>query len=139
MTVKDLPLLNASLNALAGILLFCGWRAIKAKRIEMHKRFMIAAFITSIVFLCSYVTYHYLKHGMVTHYQKEGLSRVVYFFILLTHTPLAVLIVPFCVAAISTGLKRRDATHVRITRRLFPTWIYVSITGVLIYLMLYVF
>lgn len=137
--ISFLPTLNATLNALAGILLFIGWRFIKQRKEERHKRFMLSALTCSAFFLCSYVTYHYLRHGVVTHYQRQGILRVIYFTILLTHTPLAALIVPFSIAAAWTGHKRNLSTHVKITRWLFPTWMYVSVTGVLIYLMLYIF
>jgi len=99
---------------------------------------MIAALAASFVFLCSYLTYHYLHPG-VTRYQGEGLLRIVYFTILLTHTPLAVLIVPFCLTAVYHAIKGNFEKHTRITRWLFPVWMYVSVTGVIIYLMLYVF
>lgn len=133
-----LPTLNASLNATAGILLFCGWRAIKAGNRQRHKNFMIAALACSILFLCSYVSYHYMIKGMVTRYQGVGLLRYLYFFILLTHTPLAAIIVPFCGMAVYHAVRQNFAAHVKITRWLYPVWIYVSVTGVLIYLMLYV-
>lgn len=137
--IAFLPTLNAALNALAGILLFMGWCAIKQKREARHKRFMISALVCSALFLCSYLTYHYLKHGVVTRYEREGLLRILYFAVLLTHTPLATLIVPFSLAAVWTGLTRRLTLHVRITRWLFPAWMYVSVTGVIIYFMLYIF
>ncbi len=131
------PTVNASLNFLAGIFLFLGWRAIKAKNPLRHRKMMIAAFITSSAFLVSYVTYHVMVHG-VTHYQGQGIARAVYFFILLTHTPLAVIIVPFILRALWFAHKKDFHRHTRITKSLLPVWMYVSVTGVLIYLMLYV-
>jgi len=100
MDLSNLPTLNACLNAAAGILLFSGWRAIKRGEKDVHKKFMIAALICSALFLCSYVTYHVLKEGVVTRYTGEGILRFIYYTILLTHTPLAVIIVPFCIVAV---------------------------------------
>ena len=139
MDLSNLPTLNACLNAAAGILLFSGWRAIKQGKRDVHRKFMIAALICSAAFLCSYVTYHVLKEGVVTRYTGEGLLRVIYFTILLTHTPLAVIIVPFCIVAVYHAYKQNFVAHVKITKWLFPAWMYVSVTGVLIYVMLYIF
>ena len=132
-----LPTLNASLNTLAALLLIAGWHTIKKRGDRrMHLRFMLAALLVSAVFLASYLTHHAL-HGS-TRYQGEGILRVVYFTILGTHTPLAALVVPFCLAAVWFAWKGRYDRHVRIVRWLWPVWLYVSVTGVLIYLMLYV-
>jgi len=139
MDTSNLPTLNACLNAAAGILLFSGWRAIKQGKKEVHQKFMIAALICSAMFLCSYVTYHVLKDGVVTRYTGEGIIRAIYFTILLTHTPLAVIIVPFCIIAVYHAYRQNFVAHVKITKWLFPVWMYVSVTGVLIYLMLYIF
>ena len=139
MSVSYLPTLNACLNGFAGVMLLFGWRAIKANQRERHRRFMIAAVVSSALFLCSYVTYHVLKEGVVTRYEGEGVLRLVYFSILLTHTPLAMLIVPFVIRAVWLALKGEYKRHARITRWLLPVWLYVSVTGVLIYLMLYIF
>ena len=139
MELSDLPTLNARLNATAGMLLFSGWRAIKNGKKDVHRRFMVAALICSAVFLCSYVTYHVLKEGVVTRYTGEGILRVIYFTILLTHTPLAVIIVPFCIIAVYHAYKQNFTAHVKITKWLFPVWMYVSVTGVVIYVMLYIF
>jgi len=138
MDISNLPTLNACLNAAAGVLLFSGWRAIKQGKKEVHQKFMIAALICSALFLCSYVTYHVLKEGVVTRYTGEGIIRVIYFTILLTHTPLAVIIVPFCIIAVYHAYRQNFVAHVKITKWLFPVWMYVSVTGVLIYLMLYI-
>jgi len=139
MDIHVLPTLNACLNATAGILLFLGWRAIKRGDKETHKKFMIAALISSTLFLISYVSYHAMMEGVVTRYQGVGIIRFIYFTILLTHTPLAVLIVPFCIAAVYHAYAKNFVAHVKITKWLFPAWMYVSVTGVLIYVMLYVF
>jgi len=138
MFTLHLPTLNACLNLTAGILLFLGWRAIRNKKSAVHKKFMIAALICSFLFLVSYLTYHLTTAG-VTRYQGQGMLRFIYFSILLTHTPLAVIIVPFCLRAVYFALRGDFARHVRITRWLLPAWMYVSVTGVLIYLMLYIF
>ena len=138
MEIKFFPTLNASLNFLAGVFLLLGWRAIKQNDQKRHKKFMISALITSSLFLISYVTYHILIHGG-TRYQGQGIWRDVYFFILLTHTPLAVIIVPASLTAIWHAIKGNFAKHTQITRWLWPVWMYVSLTGVLIYLMLYIF
>lgn len=137
MNISILPTINACLNATAGVFLFLGYRAIKGGQPAVHKRFMICALIASALFLSTYLTYHYLSPGP-TRYQKEGVLRVVYFFILLTHTPLAAIIVPACCVAVYHAFKGNFKSHVRITRWLYPAWMYVSVTGVLIYLMLYV-
>lgn len=139
MNIAFHPTLNACLNGFAGVMLLFGWRAIKANQRERHRYFMIAAVISSALFLCSYVTYHVLKEGVVTRYEGEGVLRLIYFAILLTHTPLAVLIVPFVIRAVWLALKGEDKRHARITRWLLPVWLYVSVTGVVIYLMLYIF
>ncbi|MBF0512412.1 MAG: DUF420 domain-containing protein [Candidatus Omnitrophica bacterium] len=138
MSLPILPTINAFLNGLAGIFLFFGYLAIKRKDQQLHKRLMLCAFVSSTLFLCAYLYYHASTH-ILTHYQGHGIKRGIYYFILGTHTPLAVLIVPFIIMAIRYALKGNFSKHTRITRWLYPIWIYVSLTGVLIYLMLYVF
>jgi putative membrane protein len=135
--VHCLPILNASLNALAAVFLVMGWSAIKSQNRKRHRHCMIAALCCSVLFLTSYLTYHILVPG-VTRYQGEGIDRILYFAILLTHTPLAAIIVPFCCLAVWHVLRQDFVKHTRITRWLLPVWLYVSITGVLIYFMLYV-
>ena len=136
--INIFPAINASLNGLSFVFLFFGWRAIKIKNQERHKKLMITALTASFLFLCCYLTYHFFYHGF-TKYEGTGILRPIYFFILLTHTPLAALIVPFCIAAVYFAFKGNFKKHTAITRRLLPVWMYVSLTGVLIYLMLYVF
>ena len=136
---KYLPTLNAFLNGLAGVLLLFGFNAIKRGDRGAHKRFMLFGLLASTFFLCSYITYHWLIHGVVTRYLGHGLWRFIYFFILTTHTPLAVIILPFSLTAIWHAYHNDFKKHTKITRWLFPVWMYVSITGVLIYLMLYIF
>ncbi len=138
MSISDLPALNACLNACASLFLMLGYLAIRHKDRARHAQMMIAALIASSAFLTSYVYYH-THVTMVTHYAGHGLWRPVYFFILMTHIPLAVLIVPFVIAAVWFAARGQFETHKKITRRLFPVWMYVSVTGVLIYLMLYIF
>ena len=132
------PAINASLNGLAAIFLFLGWRAIRAKQSQIHQKYMAAALTASALFLCSYIAYHILIQG-VTKYPHQGIARVIYFFILCTHTQLAVIILPFSILAVRHAIKKDFIKHTRITRWLLPVWMYVSLTGVLIYLMLYVF
>lgn len=136
MDVPILPTINATLNGIAGVLLLFGWRAIKSGQRDRHRNFMIAALIASGAFLTCYLYYHFTAAG-ITRYQGQGLMRYLYFTILLTHTPLATLMTPFIVAAVYFGLKGRYETHTRITRKLWPVWMYVSVTGVLIYVILY--
>jgi putative membrane protein len=137
MDVPILPTVNASLNGLSAILLFCGWRAIKAKNTLLHRKCMTAAMISSALFLTTYITYHIMIKG-TTHYAKEGISRTIYFIILGTHTPLATLMVPFILAAFYYAFKGDYVRHVRLTKKVWPVWMYVSVTGVVIYLMLYI-
>lgn len=138
MNLPLLPTINASLNALAGVFLILGFIAIKRKKAELHRKMMTAAFLSSALFLCSYLYYHFTVKG-ITYYQGKGILKFIYLSILIPHTILAVIIVPFIFMAIIHAFKGRFDKHVRITRLLYPTWVYVSVTGVLIYLMLYVF
>ncbi len=138
MNVSLFPTINACLNFTAFIFLTLGFLAIKKGDRKQHQRMMICALIASSLFLVSYLTYHALHPG-VTRYQKEGISRIIYFFILGTHTPLAALIVPCCIVAVYQAIKGNFEKHKKITRWLWPVWIYVSLTGVVIYLMLYIF
>ena len=135
MTVHDLPAINASLNALSGILLLIGYTLIRARRIEQHRRVMIAAFITSALFLVCYVIYH-AQVGSVP-FTRQGVVRPLYFTILITHVTLAFTVVPLALVTLSRGLKARYAQHRRIARWTFPIWLYVSVTGVLVYVLLY--
>lgn len=135
MTVTDLPLLNAVLNGTAGVLLLCGWWNIKRRRIQTHRRFMIAAFVTSGLFLTSYVIYH--AQAGSKPFPGTGLARAVYFSILIPHVLLAAVVLPMALLTLRRGLVRDDARHRRIARITFPIWMFVSVTGVLVYLMLY--
>ena len=132
-----LPAINAILNATSGVLLFSAWIAIKRKNIPLHKRLMLSACATSLVFLACYVLNHYLRHGIVTRFQGTGAIRIFYLTMLATHTILAVAIVPMAVMSVYNGLKMRVPEHRRIARWTFPLWMYVSVTGVLVYFFLY--
>jgi uncharacterized membrane protein YozB (DUF420 family) len=137
MSIYDLPKVNASLNGLATVFLTLGYIFIKQKKQNAHRNCMIAAFITSAVFLVSYLTYHF-NVAAVTKFQGQGIARPIYFFILITHIILAVVIVPLVLMSLSRGLKQRWEAHKKISRWTWPLWMYVSVTGVLVYLMLYV-
>ncbi len=137
MELPLLPTINASLNATAGIFLILGGVAIKNKNQLLHKKLMIGAFCCSTLFLCTYLYYHLTSQG-ISHYQGKGILRGIYLFVLGTHTPLATLIVPFILMALYYAFKGENQKHTRITRWLYPTWIYVSVTGVIVYLMLYI-
>jgi uncharacterized membrane protein YozB (DUF420 family) len=130
-----LPAVNATLNASCAILLSIGWWLIRHGRVRQHRRVMIAAFCTSVAFLVSYLTYH-AQVGSVR-FTGHGPIRAVYFAILLTHTVLAAVIVPLVLVTLSRGLKRQDTRHRAIARWTMPLWLYVSVTGVIVYLMLY--
>jgi len=134
---RILPAINASLNATSGICLFIGWLLIRRKKIALHRRFMLAACFASLLFLALYVTNHYLRHGLVTKFTGSGAIRPVYFTILISHTILAVTIVPMAIVTVRNGLKMRVERHRRIARWTFPMWMYVSVTGVLVYFFLY--
>lgn len=132
--LRFLPAVNASLNALATAFLVAGWVAIRRRAIRLHKRLMVAAFAASALFLVSYLTYHYV-HGD-TRYQGEGWLRAVYFFVLITHVVLSMAVVPMALSAFYFAWRRQFARHRRLTRVALPIWLYVSVTGVLIYFML---
>jgi putative membrane protein len=135
--VRVLPAINATLNATSGVLLLIAYVLIKQKKIGQHRRFMLAACFTSLAFLCCYVLNHYLRHGVVTHFKGTGAIRPVYFTLLITHTILAVVIVPLVIWTLVNGLRMRVMQHRRIARWTFPIWMYVSVTGVLVYFFLY--
>lgn len=135
--VRFFPPLNATLNALSGILLVIAYVHIRHKRIAQHRRFMLAACFTSVAFLISYVTYHSLRGGVVTRFAGEGAWRTLYLTILITHTVLAVVILPLAIYSVVKGLKMDVPRHRRVARWTFPLWMYVSATGVLVYFFLY--
>ncbi len=135
MSVTDLPAVNATLNAISGILLLIAYAHIRARRIQQHRRFMIAAFVTSSLFLVCYLVYH-AQVGSVP-FTRQGFVRPLYFTILITHVTLAATVVPLALVTLSRGLKARYPQHRRIARWTFPVWMYVSVTGVLVYVLLY--
>lgn len=135
MTFADLPLLNAILNTSCAILLLIGHQFARKGKQDVHKKYMVAAFVTSALFLVSYLTYHAV-HG-TEYFRGEGWIRPVYFSILGTHTVLAAAIVPLAIMTLIRGLKNNVAKHRTIARWTYPIWLYVSVTGVVIYIMLY--
>jgi uncharacterized membrane protein YozB (DUF420 family) len=130
-----LPTVNASLNALAAVLLACGWMFIKRREIEKHRACMLSAFAASALFLTSYLVYH-AEVGSVP-YQGQGVTRTIYYGILLTHVVLAAAILPLALVTLSRALSKRFDRHKKIARWTLPIWLYVSVTGVVIYVMLY--
>ncbi|MGA2556948.1 MAG: DUF420 domain-containing protein [Verrucomicrobiota bacterium] len=135
MTVHDLPAVNAALNGLSAILLAAGFVCIKRKNRPAHRACMIAAFSTSVLFLICYLAYHYL--GGFTRFQKPAWFRPWYITLLTTHTILAAAIVPLILVTLSRALKERFELHKKIARWTWPLWMYVSVTGVAVYLILY--
>lgn len=135
MTVYDLPMVNAALNATATVLLLVARNKIKNREIESHKKIMIAAFIVSILFLICYVTYH--ANVLSVPFVKPEWFKPIYLTLLLTHVILAVTVPVFAVMSLRFGLKREDAKHRKIVKYAYPIWLYVSITGVIIYALLY--
>jgi len=141
MDLSFLPAVNATLNGMAGVLIVIGIVLIKQKKIDAHRRVMLAAFVTSSLFLVSYVT-HYIwrasvQGGMHTKFNGEGILKAIYYPMLISHILLAVTVPVLAIWAIRLGLKRQDAKHRRVVRYTVPIWLYVSVTGVLIYVMLY--
>ena len=137
MSVSDLPTLNASLNATAGVLLICGLVCIRKGLREAHRRCMVSAFVCSCVFLVTYVLHKILVRGVHTPLGTEGVVLWVYRIMLLTHVILAIAVVPLAWTSIRRGLGGDFERHRKIARITWPIWMYVSITGVLIYFMLY--
>ena len=135
MTVHDLPSVNAALNATAAVLLVWGYTLIRRKRIQTHRKVMIAAFATSSLFLVCYIVYH-AQVGSV-HFPKTGAIRTVYFSILGTHTLLAAAVPVLAIITLNRGLTSRFDKHRKVARWTLPIWLYVSVTGVVVYWMLY--
>jgi uncharacterized membrane protein YozB (DUF420 family) len=134
-SAAQLPTLNAALNTLSAVFLCGGYIFIRARNVRAHRACMLMAFACSVLFLVSYLTYHY-QVGSVP-YQGQGAIRTVYFAILLTHTILATAVVPLALITLSRALREKFPEHRRIARWTFPIWLYVSVTGVIVYLMLY--
>jgi uncharacterized membrane protein YozB (DUF420 family) len=133
--LADLPAVNATLNATCAVLLSIGYVLIRKGRIEPHRKVMLAAFTTSVLFLTSYLVYH--ANIGSKHFPGQGAVRTVYLSILLTHTVLAVVIVPLVLVTLSRALSARFDRHRTIARYTLPLWFYVSVTGVIVYWMLY--
>jgi uncharacterized membrane protein YozB (DUF420 family) len=135
MDIADLPTLNATLNATSAVFLLCGYTAIRRGKRELHKKCMLGALTASALFLISYVIYH--ANVGSRPFEGQGGIRFVYFAILITHVVLAAAILPLALVTATRGLRAQFGRHVRIARWTLPIWLYVSVTGVVIYLMLY--
>jgi uncharacterized membrane protein YozB (DUF420 family) len=137
MAVSDLAHLNAALNATSGVLLTFAWWHItrRPRRIETHRRFMIAAFVVSALFFASYITYH-LNIGSRP-FPGTGVARTIYFMVLIPHVILAAVVLPLAIVTLRRGLRRDDIRHRRIAKWTMPLWMFVSVSGVVVYLMLY--
>jgi uncharacterized membrane protein YozB (DUF420 family) len=134
-SASQLPDLNAALNSLSAVFLFAGYRFIRRQKREAHRKSMLAAFACSILFLASYLIYHF-QVGSVP-FKGEGAVRIVYFAILISHTVLATAVVPLALITLVRALRDRFDAHRRIARWTLPIWLYVSVTGVIVYWMLY--
>ena len=135
MSLQDLPGVNAALNATTALLLATGYLLIRRGRRRAHRAVMIGAFAVSVLFLASYLYYH--AHAGVTRFPGVGWIRPVYFAILLSHTVLAAAIVPLVLVTLARGLRADFPRHARLARWTLPVWLYVSVTGVVVYVMLY--
>ena len=135
MTVHSLPAVNATLNAISTVLLVTGYLLIRRRQVARHRGVMLAACVTSTLFLISYLTYH-AQVGSVR-FERQGFVRPLYFTILITHVTLAAAVLPLSLITLSRALAARYNTHRRIARWTFPIWMYVSVTGVLVYVLLY--
>jgi uncharacterized membrane protein YozB (DUF420 family) len=134
-TVHDLPAVNATLNAASAVLLVAGYVLIRRRQITLHRRVMLTAFVTSSLFLICYVAYH-AQVGSVR-FTRQGFVRPLYYSILITHVTLAAAVLPLSIITLSRGLQERFDRHRAIARWTFPIWLYVSVTGVLVYVLLY--
>ncbi len=137
MNVQNLPVVNASLNASATVLIIAGLIAIKANKQRLHRVLMFGAIAVSAAFLTCYLIYHF-NVVAVTKFAHDGWPRTVYYFILLTHIPLAILVLPLVAMTVWPAIQGRYETHKKWAKITAPVWLYVSVTGVLVYLMLYV-
>ena len=138
MDPMNLPPVNAGLNSLSAVLLLCGYVMIRRGNRRAHAACMISALVTSAVFLACYLTYHYLKEGHVTRFPTEyPVARIVYFVILGTHSVLAVVNLPMVVLTVIPAVRGNFERHRRMARWTWPIWMYVSVTGVIVYFMLY--
>ena len=135
LTLHDLPAVNATLNGISGVLLLIGYVLIRSRKVELHRKVMLAAFTTSSLFLVCYVVYH-AQVGSVR-FTRQGVVRPIYYTILTTHVTLAAAVLPLAIVTLSRGLSARFDRHRRIARWTLPIWLYVSVTGVLVYVLLY--
>ncbi|MFN2509252.1 MAG: DUF420 domain-containing protein [Chthoniobacterales bacterium] len=135
MTIADLPAMNASLNAFSTVFISAGWYFIRRGQWRLHVACMVTAVVSSAAFLAGYLTYH--AHAGSTRFTAEGMIRPVYFTILITHVLLAFTILPLVVLTLIPVFRRRWEKHTRIARWTMPIWLYVSVTGVVVYFMLY--
>ena len=133
--ISDLPTVNASLNAIAGVFLSAGYVFIRRRQITRHRACMLAAFTTSALFLISYLVYH-ANIGSKP-FEGQGTIRPIYFTILFTHVLLAAAVLPLAIVTLRRALRGQFAAHRRLARWTFPIWLYVSVTGVIVYVMLY--
>ena len=137
---EDLPAINACLNTLSAVLVVVGYVAIRGRQVALHKGLMLSAFVVSTIFLGSYLYYHFVvKGGQPTRFPSDSAptAALVYYAILLSHTLLAIAVAPMVLITTYLGLRDRLAGHVRLARWTFPIWLYVSVTGVIVYWMLY--
>ena len=135
--VSNLSALNAALNSLSTLFLLLGFREIRARNFVKHMRFMISAFITSALFLVSYIVYHHFAGD--TPFTGQGFVRPVYFFILITHIVLSIFVVPLVLSSFLFAFSGKFNTHRKVSKWTFPIWLYVSVTGVLVFCMLKIF
>jgi putative membrane protein len=133
--ITSLPSLNAILNATSALLLGAGYVFIRRRRITAHKICMVSAVVVSALFLLSYVTYHYYAGS--TTFSGQGWAHFIYLVVLIPHAALAVILIPFVIVVLRRGLKRRDGKHKWLAQRVLPLWFYTSVTGIIVYLMLY--
>ena len=134
-SIGDLPTLNAALNGTSAVLLTLGYLFIRRKKVNLHKACMVSAFVISTLFLVSYLTYHY--HAGSKPFPGEGWTRPLYFSILISHVILATVTLPLSIVTLARGVRGRFEKHRSIARWALPIWLYVSVTGVVVYLMLY--
>jgi len=136
MDYTQLPHLNALLNSLSATFLVAGYLFIRRRKVSAHRAMMIGALVSSALFLISYLIYHFVFQGL-TRFTGQGFVRYLYLIILFTHTVLATVIVPFVLLTVTRALRGDFTRHRRVARWTFPLWLYVSVTGVIVYLMLY--
>ena len=135
--VSNLSALNAALNSLSTVFLLLGFREIKARNFAKHMRFMISAFVTSALFLVSYIVYHHFVGD--TPFTGQGVVRPIYFFILVTHIVLSIFVVPLVLSSFLFAFSGKFSIHRKVSKWTFPIWLYVSVTGVMVFFMLKIF